>query len=63
MLWDTWFIIRGPIGPDLSVIENTTKNALSGHFVATYSSLMFPFPWLDWGNNISDFEKIDFLGS
>ena len=38
MLWDTWFIIRGPIGPDLSVIENTTKNALSVHFVATCSN-------------------------
>ena len=24
---------------------------------------MFLFPWLDWGNDISDFEKIDFLGS
>ena len=22
---------------------------------------MFLFPWLDWGNDISDFEKIDFL--
>ena len=22
---------------------------------------MFLFPWLDWGNNISDFENIDFL--
>ena len=21
---------------------------------------MFLFPWLDWGNDISDFEKIDF---
>ena len=25
-------------------------------------SLMFLFPWLDWGIDISDFEKIDFLG-
>ena len=24
---------------------------------------MFLFPWLDWGIDISDFEKIDFLGS
>ena len=24
--------------------------------------LMFLFPWLDWGNDISDFEKIDFWG-
>ena len=23
---------------------------------------MFLFPWLDWGIDISDFEKIDFLG-
>ena len=23
---------------------------------------MFLFPWLDWGDDISDFEKIDFLG-
>ena len=22
---------------------------------------MFLFPWMDWGNDISDFEKIDFL--
>ena len=22
---------------------------------------MFIFPWLDWGIDISDFEKIDFL--
>ena len=24
--------------------------------------LIFLFPWLDWGIDISDFEKIDFLG-
>ena len=23
---------------------------------------MFLFPWFDWGDDISDFEKIDFLG-
>ena len=23
---------------------------------------MFLFPWLDWGIDISDFEKIEFLG-
>ena len=23
---------------------------------------MFLFPWLDWGIDISDFERIDFLG-
>ena len=23
---------------------------------------MFLFPWLDWGNDISHFEKIDFFG-
>ena len=28
----------------------------------TNISLMFPFPWLDWGIDICDFEKIDFLG-
>ena len=26
----------------------------------TNISLMFLFPWLDWGDDISDFEKIDF---
>ena len=26
-----------------------------------YISLMFLFPWLDWGIDISDFEKIDVL--
>ena len=28
----------------------------------TNISLMFLFPWLDWGIDTSDFEKIDFLG-
>ena len=28
----------------------------------TNISLMSLFPWLDWGIDISDFEKIDFLG-
>ena len=28
----------------------------------TNISLMSPFTWLDWGIDISDFEKIDFLG-
>ena len=57
MLWDTWFIIRGPIGPDLSVIENTTKNALSGHFVATYSSRIYQEFW----NYITQEMKYNFL--
>ena len=34
------------------------------HYLAAVNcniSLMFLFPWFDWGDDISDFEKIDFL--
>ena len=27
-----------------------------------HDNMMFLFPWLDWGIDISDFEKIDCLG-
>jgi len=40
MLWDTWFIIRGPVDPDLRAIEKSAEMELFGHFVATYSTLM-----------------------
>ena len=39
MLWDTWFIIRGPVDPDLRAIEKSAEMELFGHFVATYSTL------------------------
>ena len=38
MLWDTWFIIRGPVDPDLRAIEKSAEMELFGHFVATYST-------------------------
>ena len=39
------------------------RSPLKRFYGRTNIVLMFLFPWLDWGNDISDFEKIDFLGS
>ena len=44
-----------------AIISETPQVVLKRFKGRTNISLMFLFPWLDWGNDISDFEKIDFL--
>ena len=43
------------------VIVEAPQVVLKCFWGGTNISLMFLFPWLDWGIDISDFEKIDFL--
>ena len=46
----------------IAIISETLQVVLKRFQGRTNISLMFLFPWLDWGIDISDFEKIDFLG-
>ena len=44
------------------LISKTPQMDLKRFYGRTNISLMFLSPWLDYGIDISDFEKIDFLG-
>merc|ERR1711954_192598 len=46
-----------------AIISETPHVVLKRFWGRTNISLMFLFAWLDWGIDISDFEKIDFFGS
>ena len=45
-----------------AIISETPQVVLKRFWGRTNIVLMFLFPWLDWGIDISNFEKIDFLG-
>ena len=42
-----------------AIISETLQVVLKRFWGRTNISLMFLFPWLDWGIDISDFEKIE----
>ena len=42
-------------------LRDAASQVLKRFWSRTNIVLMFLFPWLDWGIDISDFEKIDFL--
>ena len=43
------------------IISKMPHVILKRFYGQTNINLIFLFPWLDWGIDISDFEKIDFL--
>ena len=45
-----------------AIISEMPQVVLKRFSGRTNISLLFLFPWLDWGIDILDFEKIDFLG-
>ena len=45
-----------------AIISETPQVVLKRFSGRTNIILMFLFPWLDWGIDISDLKKIDFLG-
>ena len=52
---------RGSRFQFFAIISETPHVVLKRFWGRTNISLMFLFPWLDWGIDISDFGKIDFL--
>ena len=44
------------------IISGSLQVVLKRFYGRTNNSLVLLFPWLGWGIDISDFEKIDFLG-
>ena len=44
------------------IILKRPQVILKRFYGQTNISLVFLFPWLDWGIDILDFEKIDFFG-